>query len=136
VRHQIPRFHPPEANHPAADHPHGGGRGKSKGNVNPVSPWGMPVSWNNLSPICRFTNSDVGQRWIQDSPCQETKQVGCDTPREEPWKAENEVRSLRFAHCNLRNSRSSGRLLWSTRRILDIPCIKIKDSLALYSLVL
>ena len=28
----------------AADHPHGGGRGKSKGNVHPVSPWGMPVS--------------------------------------------------------------------------------------------
>lgn len=28
----------------AMDHPHGGGRGKSKGNVNPKSPWGMPVS--------------------------------------------------------------------------------------------
>ena len=28
----------------AADHPHGGGRGKSKGNVHPVSPWGVPVS--------------------------------------------------------------------------------------------
>ena len=28
----------------AADHPHGGGRGKSKGNVHPVSPWGIPVS--------------------------------------------------------------------------------------------
>jgi len=27
----------------AADHPHGGGRGKSKGNVKPVSPWGMPA---------------------------------------------------------------------------------------------
>ncbi|RDW88834.1 ribosomal protein L2 [Coleophoma cylindrospora] len=27
----------------AADHPHGGGRGKSKGNVDPVSPWGMPA---------------------------------------------------------------------------------------------
>lgn len=27
----------------AADHPHGGGRGKSKGNVDPKSPWGMPV---------------------------------------------------------------------------------------------
>jgi len=27
----------------AADHPHGGGRGKSKGNVIPVSPWGIPV---------------------------------------------------------------------------------------------
>lgn len=28
----------------ASDHPHGGGRGKSKGNRIPVSPWGIPVS--------------------------------------------------------------------------------------------
>lgn len=28
----------------AVDHPHGGGRGKSKGNVHPVSIWGTPVS--------------------------------------------------------------------------------------------
>lgn len=28
----------------AMDHPHGGGRGKSKGNVKPKSPWGQPVS--------------------------------------------------------------------------------------------
>ena len=34
----------PIANSATADHPHGGGRGKSKGNVDPVSPWGMPVS--------------------------------------------------------------------------------------------
>lgn len=27
----------------AVDHPHGGGRGKSKGNRNPVSPWGRLV---------------------------------------------------------------------------------------------
>lgn len=27
----------------ACDHPHGGGRGKSKGNRHPVSPWGVPV---------------------------------------------------------------------------------------------
>lgn len=27
----------------AKDHPHGGGRGKSKGNVHPVSPWGLPA---------------------------------------------------------------------------------------------
>ncbi|KAF2433920.1 50S ribosomal protein-like protein L2 [Tothia fuscella] len=27
----------------ACDHPHGGGRGKSKGNVHPVSPWGTPA---------------------------------------------------------------------------------------------
>lgn len=26
------------------DHPHGGGRGKSKGNKTPMSPWGVPVS--------------------------------------------------------------------------------------------
>lgn len=25
------------------DHPHGGGRGKSKGNRHPTSPWGTPV---------------------------------------------------------------------------------------------
>jgi len=27
----------------ACDHPHGGGRGKSKGNRIPVSPWGVPT---------------------------------------------------------------------------------------------
>jgi len=27
----------------AVDHPHGGGRGKSKGNKNPVSPWNQPA---------------------------------------------------------------------------------------------
>ncbi|KAK6356416.1 hypothetical protein TWF718_000776 [Orbilia javanica] len=27
----------------ACDHPHGGGRGKSKGNRHPVSPWGIPT---------------------------------------------------------------------------------------------
>ncbi|EKV04803.1 Nucleic acid-binding, OB-fold [Penicillium digitatum] len=27
----------------AMDHPHGGGRGKSKGNVDPKSPWGIPT---------------------------------------------------------------------------------------------
>lgn len=33
----------------AADHPHGGGRGKSKGNVDPVSIWGTPVRTPNLT---------------------------------------------------------------------------------------
>ncbi len=32
----------------AADHPHGGGRGKSKGNVQPVSIWGQLVSSQEL----------------------------------------------------------------------------------------
>lgn len=35
----------------AADHPHGGGRGKSKGNVHPVSIWGTPVSLENSFKI-------------------------------------------------------------------------------------
>jgi ribosomal protein L2 len=33
----------PDTNIYVADHPHGGGRGKSKGNVHPVSPWGTPA---------------------------------------------------------------------------------------------
>ena len=34
--------------HQLVDHPHGGGRGKSKGNNHPVSPWGTPVSHQRL----------------------------------------------------------------------------------------
>ena len=30
------------------DHPHGGGRGKSKGNRIPVSPWGQQVSLTKM----------------------------------------------------------------------------------------
>jgi ribosomal protein L2 len=33
----------------AMDHPHGGGRGKSKGNVDPKSPWGIPVCISSYS---------------------------------------------------------------------------------------
>ena len=36
----------------AVDHPHGGGRGKSKGNVHPVSIWGTPVSLKDLPRKC------------------------------------------------------------------------------------
>jgi ribosomal protein L2 len=41
----------------ASDHPHGGGRGKSKGNVHPVSIWGTPVSVMDVlsSGVCRLT---------------------------------------------------------------------------------
>lgn len=38
----------------ACDHPHGGGRGKSKGNRHPVSPWGVPV----CSPLSRVLRRD------------------------------------------------------------------------------
>ena len=30
------------------DHPHGGGRGKSKGNRHPVTPWGRPVRGSDM----------------------------------------------------------------------------------------
>ena len=38
----------------AADHPHGGGRGKSKGNVDPKSPWGIPVCISFFVPLDRI----------------------------------------------------------------------------------
>lgn len=50
----------------AADHPHGGGRGKSKGNRIPVSIWGRTLV--SILPFsCRdHANCIIGQRWIQD----------------------------------------------------------------------
>ena len=39
----------------AADHPHGGGKGKSKGNVDPKTPWGMPVCLS----ICNHCYSPI-----------------------------------------------------------------------------
>jgi hypothetical protein len=44
-----------------ADHPHGGGRGKSKGNVKPVSPWGVPVSIA-MGPPCLFSANTNDRR--------------------------------------------------------------------------
>lgn len=45
----------------ACDHAHGGGRGKSKGNVHPVSIWGTLVS---SSCHQNLANGFLGQRWI------------------------------------------------------------------------
>ncbi|KAI9874876.1 MAG: hypothetical protein M1830_009189 [Pleopsidium flavum] len=43
----------------ASDHPHGGGRGKSKGNVHPVSPWGMPAKSGYKTRTKRKVNKAV-----------------------------------------------------------------------------
>lgn len=40
------------------DHPHGGGRGKSKGNRIPVSPWGVPVRVSSVQTVCMLTGVD------------------------------------------------------------------------------
>jgi ribosomal protein L2 len=54
----------------AVDHPHGGGRGKSKGNVDPVSIWGTPVSSSSFLFLGAakdgVTDSLAGQIRIQD----------------------------------------------------------------------
>ena len=48
----------------AMDHPHGGGRGKSKGNVHPVSPWGQLVGFFCFLNAGTSTDLQTGQRWI------------------------------------------------------------------------
>ncbi|KAH9823705.1 mitochondrial ribosomal protein L2 of the large subunit [Teratosphaeria destructans] len=48
----------------AADHPHGGGRGKSKGNVHPVSIWGTPAKSGYKTRKKRNPNKYV----VQDRP--------------------------------------------------------------------
>lgn len=60
----------------AVDHPHGGGRGKSKGNVHPVSIWGTPVSFKHPSyTLFRLLTHRAGQGRLQDEEEEESKQV-------------------------------------------------------------
>ena len=48
------------------DHPHGGGRGKSKGNKTPMSPWGVPVSHEHA--MCtNITDKYADQIRLQDT---------------------------------------------------------------------
>lgn len=65
----------------AADHPHGGGRGKSKGNVDPKSPWGIPVCSFPLLLLVwiELTDMLLGQIRIQDSSQVEGQQGRCCT---------------------------------------------------------
>jgi ribosomal protein L2 len=61
----------------AADHPHGGGRGKSKGDRIPVSPWGIPVCCD--SPLLfelRSLTHATGQIRLQDQ-IEEQGQCSC-----------------------------------------------------------
>ena len=51
----------------AADHPHGGGRGKSKGNVHPVSIWGQLVSSQVSYTRQHITNVLLDKRRLQDT---------------------------------------------------------------------
>src|SRR2546423_12518826 len=87
----------------AADHAHGGGRGKSKGNRHPVSPWGTLVSCTPISfpstpsphPHPRRAilpdQSSTGQIWIQDSQEAQSKQVHDPGPTTRPREAKEQV---------------------------------------------
>jgi ribosomal protein L2 len=63
----------------AMDHPHGGGRGKSKGNVHPKSPWGIPVCiiFRALEPYADLSVTD--EIWLQN-PSQMEDQQSCRCP--------------------------------------------------------
>ncbi|KAJ9647744.1 mitochondrial 54S ribosomal protein rml2 [Coniosporium tulheliwenetii] len=50
----------------AVDHPHGGGRGKSKGNVHPVSPWGVPAKGGYKTRKKSNTNIYVVQERVRN----------------------------------------------------------------------
>jgi len=50
----------------AMDHPHGGGRGKSKGNIDPKSPWGIPVCIS--FPFCSFPGLHVTDYLLPSRP--------------------------------------------------------------------
>jgi len=50
----------------AADHPHGGGRGKSKGNVHPVSIWGTPAKGGYKTRLKRNPNKHVVQERVRN----------------------------------------------------------------------
>ncbi|CAK96167.1 mitochondrial 54S ribosomal protein uL2m [Aspergillus niger] len=78
----------------AAEHPHGGGRGKSKGNVDPKSPWGMPVCilaslFLPLLPGLIHANVFVftGEIRLQDSSQVEDQQGCGSSQRAQPRQA-------------------------------------------------
>lgn len=80
------------------DHPHGGGRGKSKGNVHSVSPWGTLVYLQpSLSLPYNHVNTfpPAGQIRIQDSEEEQPQQVDGDGQTEESRQEEDQSGSMR-----------------------------------------
>jgi hypothetical protein len=86
----------------AADHAHGGGRGKSKGNVNPVSIWGTPVSFESPCFLCLcrlLTNLQTGQRWLQDPPKAQPQQARCPGESAQPRQAQEHQLKISMVLC-------------------------------------
>ena len=59
----------------ASDHPHGGGRGKSKGNVHPVSIWGQLVRVELYFKSLNQADISADQEWLQDQDEIERQQI-------------------------------------------------------------
>lgn len=69
----------------AADHAHGGGRGKSKGNVDPVSIWGTPVSSSSVFLTCQLiADFCTGQIGVQDEAQAQPEQICCAGASSQP----------------------------------------------------
>ena len=75
----------------AVDHPHGGGRGKSKGNVHPVSIWGTPVSSVHMMSAGSSSLIYVtGQRRLQDAQEAQPQPACCTRASSQSGQAEGE----------------------------------------------
>jgi len=79
----------------SGDHPHGGGRGKSKGNRHPVSPWGQLVSFfESHHDRFRANGACPGQRRIQDAEEKKSEQMGRSRSTKEPRQETLEYRLI------------------------------------------
>lgn len=112
----------------AADHAHGGGRGKSKGNVHPVSIWGTPVC---LDASSRTAMGDMliiwnaGQGRLQDTLEAQPEQARCSGETSQPGQAQEH---------QLSTNRAGFFLTLCTLRIRHTMCItKIYLNVQIYS---
>jgi ribosomal protein L2 len=72
----------------AVDHPHGGGRGKGKGDKPPVSPWGKPVC-SSVVFSTDYADFFIGEIWIPDTTQVEGQSYGSNTKASKPRQASN-----------------------------------------------
>lgn len=111
------------------DHPHGGGRGKSKSNRHPVTPWGKPVSGHGAAVevlrMRKLTPPLIDQEWLQDSPHAQHQQLGGDAPAAQLWQETQQVvEGIEMAACSGESSVSG---LSAMTLLMDtlVPCTSI-----------
>ncbi|EZF77080.1 hypothetical protein H105_01712 [Trichophyton soudanense CBS 452.61] len=121
----------------AKDHPHGGGRGKSKGGVHPKSPWGLPVCPFHLSSaVYHSVAVTLLTQWYRPNPDtrQESRRTSTEMslPRESATKesvAEDTISGLTsccpFSCCTVEELMIELLLLtFFGERVLYIPVLK------------